>query len=619
MEDYNKTNDETYQNILSVYNDSKVDFTERDDHTIRMYERVTGKILEPEDREAILDQKRPLTEYNLYEGIRNAFAGTERLSRVNFRIVPEYNGKEATAYYLTQAIYHYKNRAHYEHLKSIQAMHAFIGGVAFAHNYWDFNRKRWCFKPLDATRIRWDKFTTLPTFEDCNWLMDTSWVTSEEALQFIDNEDIYTKAEQEFKQFEPYPNKNKFFNKLVYSQWKSPNNLLQDDFINMYEGRYRAIDYHERRWANKKYFENLQTRERIDVTGQPKSALKKFVREYGEYWEFRSKPEQEFWQVMVIPAIRMVIKESPYPYKARFFAFTPQVAYNVMPYIVQTQGVMDSYVNIIENFNKREMVKTEHAINTVGGDWIAEQGSVLGHEDDWETSERKRLRTYNTGFKPPVRDHSENAPNALYQLTNTDLQLLNEMLITRGYRGVKESANETGVLADTRIRQTEMMLQHILDNAYFSQELDTISLLDQIQAYVTEEEKIKLLDQEQYIMLNEETIDGVQNQLDDGEYGIEQDTARPSATAMQYAYNYMTSLLQYIPIDMVPIHEVYAAMEVPQKQKFVEWAKARYKAMGIDPDNLQASLDKMGQPMGKPPISQAAQAQEQASAAQQSG
>lgn len=577
-----------FNKVLQFYNNLKNVYRQRELKIIDLYEKVTGNMWDPKDRQALLDQKRPVLEYPLVEPMRNAYIGTERLSRMKMRVVPDTGGSVKTAQLLTAAMTWCQNKTWYDNNKSRQFKDTIIGGIGWGHDYWDFTRNRWIFEAFDALRIRWDVRTQKATFEDCKYLEDTQFLTAEEIQNMAENRETAKEVRYRFRYMEPRAEGNIFYNKLdVGYGWMDY--AYEDDYIDSQNGRYRVVEHHEKRDVKKIWLVDEQDNT-IDATESGEEEIESFLTKHKDYERF-DLPDVEYWITTIVPSIKMVILNQKYALKEPDgFAYKPMVAYDIKPYMKDVDSVFKNPLKINESFNKRKSVELEYAIKSVGGEWVAETGAVDGKEEQWNTRANRILRIYNSGFSAPKRQEPGQVPAALFQYTSDEMTLFDIVGgIGANYRGFKESANETGKLAQMKIRQTSTMMQHIFDNAVLSSYIDAQSCIRHIQQYMTDEQLINLSDERQEVVVNERTVDGVRNALDDGaKYSVEIDQTKPSATARQLAYGEVMQTIQQMPglAQFLRVDLLWLDSDLPHRQEQAEFARAMYKKMGIDVTQL---------------------------------
>lgn len=571
-----------FTKVLQFYNKLKHVYRDREMKILDLYEKVTGNMWDAQDRQALVDQKRPVLEYPLVEAMRNAYVGTERLSRMKMRATPDTGGSVKTARLLTSAMTWNQNRTWYDWHKSKQFLHTIIGGIGWGHGYWDFKLKRWIFESYDALRVRWDVRTQKATFEDCRYLEDTQFLTAEEIFNLGENRETAKEIKYRFRFMEPRAEGNIFYNKLDAGMgWMDY--AYEDDYVDSSNGRYRCIEHHEKRDVSKTWLVDSSDRV-VDATGRVDEEVDAFLDANPDFGRF-DIPETEYWITTICPAIKMIVQNQKYELKDPLsFALIPQVAYDVKPYIKDSDSVFKNPVKINVSFNKRKSVELEYSIKSVGGEWIAESGAIDGKEEQWNTRANRVLRIYNSGFQKPTREAPGQVPAALFQYTQDELTLFDIVGgVGANFRGFKESANETGKLAQLKIRQTSNMMQHIFDNAVLSQYLDAQNCIQHIQQYMTDEQLISLDDE--LITMNEDTIDGVRNVLNDGgKYNVEIDQTRPSSTARQMAFQEVVQSVQTMPMlaNFLRVDLLWLDSDLPHRQEQAEFARKMYKSMGID-------------------------------------
>lgn len=579
-----------FQDVLGIYNEEKSAYRERDENIISQYEIIGGNMYTAEDREALIAQKRSINEYNLLEGRLNAVIGTISQLRQNMRAVARKNRSLPVSNLMTSAMYHNYSKSWYDWVKSDQSVHCAIGGVAFGYLYWNFVLGHLEYRALDALRIRWDRSTKDPLFRDCRWLQDTQFLSKEEIVNLCQDPETRKEFIYQIKHYEPQKFQNTWYEKKAYGTWGDYTPKTgDDDFVDYRLGRYRVVDHHENRDYTSIYLISSEQMKQVDATDWAEEQIKSFLNENLSFTRI-DVTETKKHQTMICPITQMVIRDEPYPINTLFFNYIPQVAYNTKPYIFQAQGILENPAKINQGINARLNVITDYGLEVIGGGFKSEQGAITGHEDDWDTRDRKYLRIYNDGYSAPERLAPGQVPATMFQVVGEEISLFDvATAIGKNYMGMRESANETGVLASTKIKQTENVLQRFLNNATRSQYMDAYMAVEHIKKYMTEEQAIKLLDTSESVVVNQQTIDGVVNSLtEDIEYEIEIDETRPSATARQSAFLKDLSMAQMFP-QFTRVDKLWEMSDSPMAKEQAEFARAIYKAQGIDINNLEGA------------------------------
>jgi len=564
---------DTYQKVLNFYDYLKGRYAKRELKIIEVIEKATGNMWNPEDKQILLDQKRPALSYNLIEPMRNALVGTERTSRVNMKAVPYAGGSSDVAQMLTEAMYWNYNQCGYDWEKSKQFIHTIFGGVGWGHDYWDYRKGHWVFKAFDALRIRWDDTCRSLQLDDCHYMQDTQWMTAQQILSLPNDNVIRKEAEYRLKFLEPANRGNVWYEKQYSGgSWNDvAPSREQEEFTDFRAGRYRVIDHHEKRDTTTIVLLNSQTGEKVDATKYPEEIIGGFLEKHPEYERF-DIVEQELWHTIIVPAIQMAIVEEPYPEGIKNFAYKPEVAYDIKPYLVDAQGVFDNVIDINDSFNKRQSVLLEYAMDSVGGDWIAEDGAIDDYMHEWKTRAKTFVKRYKSGHTAPTRSQPGQVPATMFQYAQQDAQLIESILgISKNYRGFKESSAETGVLFDSKIKQSEIMHQHIFDNMALSQQLDADSCIQHIKAFMSPTQLLELVASSPELNSVLPSFQSAVQQLKEGKFKVAIDRTRPSATGRQESFQRAMQMIQYMPGELVNWKVIAELADMPNKSEWIEY------------------------------------------------
>lgn len=589
-------NQDNYQKTLQFYSQLKNQWADVENAKISMYDYVSGNKGQwnAEDRAFLESQRRPALSYNYMLPILLYLTGSQRQGRSSMRAVPTGSADdEQTAQLLTKLMYWNYNKTAYEMEFSKSFTHCIIGGIGWRHDWYDYIEGHWVCRAFDALRIRFDINTQDSRLRDCGYLQDTQWATKEAIFGFIDDEDTLKQVKADFKFLEP-SGATSYLSKQYSGgwQWRYTPRQQQWDFIDTNEGRYRLIDHHEQRDIPEIALIDRMNPENYQLTtGMPPEQITALIAQNPNFYRFEFV-RKEFWHTIICPAIEKVIVDEPYPIQTGMFAFKPMVCYDIVPELRETTAVFTNLKDINDSINKRRSTMLEYIMHTVGGNWIAQDAAIQGYEHLYNKNEMGVTLKYRKGYEKPTRDQPMPLNQGLVDYELKDEQAVNTLSgVIPTLRGAQEAANETGVLFKQKTQQAETMFALLFDNTQKAQEMDARSCIKHIQQGMTEPRAIRVLNKNgnpEWLNVNYETLHGILNDVTTGEYDIEIDATRPSATAKQLAFYELADLMKTMPPEtqILLLDKLLQSSDIADSNILVKRIQAIIKKnFGFDPEN----------------------------------
>lgn len=602
-------NQDNFDKVLTFYNQLKNQWIDVESARIDLYQNVSGKQMwATEDRLKLESQRRPVLQYNLMLPILLYLEGSQRQARSYMRVIPNgEEGEEQTSRLMTKLMYWNFNKTRYEEAHSKAFMHSIIGSIGWKHDWYDYQEGHWVCKAFDSMRIRFDTRTQSSVLDDCRYLQDTQWSTKEDIFSLIDDAETLDLVKKDFYFLEPAGRSTSFLDKQFTNwTWAYTPKQQEWDYIDTVEGRYRLIDHHEMRDVTEQALVDVTDSDKfVMISDKRPEEIQALIQQNNNFvrYEFTRK---EFWHTIICPAIRRVIVDERYPIQTGQFAFKPLVCYDIIPQLKETTSVFTNLKDINDSVNKRKSTMLEYIMMTVGGRWIAREDS-LANPEDWENNEAGVILKWKKNTVQPVKEEPVVMNQGLVEYEREDRDFMQVVSgVTPNLRGMRESANETGVLARQKIQQAEIVFAKLFANTELSQVMDARSCIKNIQQGMTLPRKIRVLNptgDPEWLYLNWETVSGKINDLSYGEYDIEIDSTKPSITSQQLAFYELSDLMKTMPPEMtiLLLDKYIMASDIPDKMVIVKRLKAVMKQQfGFDPDNPEQIYSNPAMQQGQP-------------------
>jgi len=306
------------------------------------------------------------------------------------------------------------------------------------------------------------------------------------------------------------------------------------------DGRFKVIDWYEKRMLPSMNIEDLATGEKRDVSEEVKS--EKYDR-FSSRWFDREKlgmireqyiePKvtQEWseiiWQTSVVPAMNLVLHDGMQKFQNKQFKYVPVLCFDFHPEILETKSIMDHIVDPVSSYNLRRNTILTYIMRAAHGGYLGEENAVAGHEEDFENHEIGGLKKVRDGalaekriqeIKPApypegLRVEAENEKE--------DINLISGS--SPNFRGRQESSKESGILFENRVEQANVMQEWISENAQASLVMVAKNAISLGQRFLIMPRAIMILRDDEdplWLPLNQFYLGRVMNDVSYGKYHV---------------------------------------------------------------------------------------------------
>jgi len=659
--------------VQSLYERMREQWASFRSASLKSYEYVVGNQLDDDVREKLRKEQRPAMVFNLMQPKIVTIAGLLESNKMFLKAVPIGEGDEQMADVHTQLVSDFAMR-NCNGVKEVTkaALDAAIGKIGWLNNYWSTKEDmqgKWYTESYDPFMVLFDPDGRRQDQKDWRYLAVTGFYTADEIIAMcgdkIDEEKIIKirEADERISGLKKSNTPTSWIERV----WSGVSDTFErargkksttyeggtiNDYCDTRVGRYRVIEFHDRRTKVRSIFYNAQTRETQEMPdGEDNSPgqeqikseeqLQTLNKMTGGGWIKRTVVTQELWITACAPWLLTseMLYEMPYPVQNRGFQFKPIFCYDFHPDITKMQSLIEILIDPQDSYNQRRMTFLEWLMNAVNPDWTAPQGSIDGGDlPVWQSKTRGKIKFFKLimGQKPEPQ-HPLIEGQALKTFSDEDRDLAETLTnVTPNTQGQSEGGQqESGVLFAQKVQRALTALSYFFGNVQLAM-TETFNYADgNLQAFMDAPRKVRLLSPQNdptWIAVNWPTIEGKLNDLSAGEYDFQADTVQLGETAKQVKFAEALAFIRSIPPELVKWDEIFQLWDSPVSEVMGQFA-AQMMGIALQAQQAQqemaqqkAQIDQVGagaqavgaleQVAGTDPKTRMAQQQAQVAAAQ---
>jgi hypothetical protein len=396
-------------------------------------------------------------------------------------------------------------------------------------------------------------------------------------------------------------------------------NAFKTDFVDARNGLYRVIEFHDKRIATKKAFYDPITREIIELKNDAsdESAIAELLAQYpsGQVVETQ---QIERWKTAAAPGLlpEKLIFEKPYEkhVQRKGWQHTVIPGYDFHWDPTKIVGIQGTLIDSADSYNQRRMTTLELLMDMVNPPIEAEEDSISPENmAAWTSKERGLIRFFNRNKEKPERkDPPAQAIAGLTAFADEDRDLTQKLTgISPNMMSFKESANESGTLYSARVRQGMVMLNYFFSHIKKATRTTYNFNHGLIQEYLTTPRAVRILGEPAegmdlpgmiksqkdvgvyWLQLNWPTLDGVLNDVREGQYDFTPDTAQIGETQKQMKFYEAMEFVKTVPPELVQWAELFNLWDSPVAKKMGAFAQAIMK-MKMGQLQTQATVAQSG-------------------------
>lgn len=608
--------------VQAIYERMRTQWNTFRSQALKAYEYVIGNQIDDDIREQLRKENRPAMVFNLMQPKIVTIAGLLESNKMYMRAVPVGEGDEQLADMHTQLVSDWAMR-NCNGIKEITkaSIDAAIGKIGWLNNYWSTKEDiqgRWYTESYDPFMVLFDADARRQDQKDWRYMCITGFYTADEIIsiyaEYLDEQTIAAIQEADERVSgirtktgdvpaswvdRVWSGVQDFFTRATITK-KTTNyeGGVINDFVDSRMGRYRVIEFHDRRTRVKTIFYNTQTRETKELDGgednnptseavMAQQQLDVLNQAMGGGWIKKTYVQQELWITACAPWLlpNEMLYEKPYPVQGRGFQFKPIFCYDFHPDITKTQSLIDILIDPQDSYNQRRMTFLEWLMDAVNPDIYAPQNSIEGADiPTWQSRIRGKLKFFKVvQGKVPERQHPLAEGTALKTFSDEDRDLAEQLTnITPNTQGMSENAtNESGVLFAQKVQRALTALSYFFGNVQLAMK-EVFRYCDgNLQVFMDAPRKVRLLDNKNnpyWLAINAPTLMGVINDVTQGEFDFEADTVQLGETARQVKFAEAMEFIRLMPPQLVKWDTLFKLWESPVSDEMAQWAA---QMMGI--------------------------------------
>lgn len=594
--------------ILTVYSMMRHRLAPMRQQMLRNYKYVVGDQLDKDVLKELEAEGRPAVVMNILHAPVLTVAGHIAGNKIKLRAVPVSQGDEGGSEMHTKLVSDWAigDDGYYEIGKA--SIDAVIAKIGWVNQYVDFRRDpegKWMCEALDPFTVLFDPDARKLDQTDWRYLIITRWLSCEEILRtYTDlSDEVKQKLKDNAQKLEgvyqariskPLGWYQRVVN-FVTSMWdrdlerSSETDQYISDFVDVRNGTYRVLEFHDRRDLNSVWIYSAETREKQMI---PKE--KEADREYLNTalmnmpgGALMNVPSEQIWLTVAVPGLLAdeLLLEKPHPIQGRGFQVKPIYCYDFHPDVTQMKSLVDDLISPQDDRNQRQMTLLEWIMDSVNPNIDAPDDSVKDYLEEWQSKERgviRRYKVHSSGAKPEPRYPNPQAASALRGLMDEDKDLISKISgVSLSLAGHSETSKESGVLYSYRVQQALGNLSYLMRHIQETMR-HCFNFADRgVQEFVTAPRAIRLLSDEQdpyWLQVNWPTLDGVLNDVTQGEYDFLVDLSQMGSTTKQLKFLEAMEFAKAMPAELVPWQYLAELWDSPIASKVAKYIEQR---MGV--------------------------------------
>jgi len=522
------------------------------------YKRANGRIYSSADLEKLNLERRPAFVYNLFRPILLQLAGNYRQNLGKIELFPKTPGDIEIINILNDLTDHALLTANNFEIELTKAyINACIGRVGWIYTDYRYDiddEGMFWYEAYNPFRVLFDSEKGTSNQKKWNYEIDRGYYTTEEIRNLFaqDDMDMYDEiteksklllGESELRNKQIMTMIERVWGLEVYYQGKdvgydsysrafSNLQMGNSEYLDYNTGRFKVIDFHERRSEQiiTAYFPNNE--KKVDITDsinrlvRKDSPDKKSVEYRNAIAAFRDRTIQQgfgepvikrelinqIYQTAVCPALNMVLANEPYTVQNGNFKLIPNFCFEMDQEVLEWKSYIDDLVDPVRGINLNMNTMQTYIMKTATGETWYEEDALLEHEDDFVNSTINGYKKVKKGKLEKIKKVNPPAlPAGHVQMT----QILEEMVkkistIRDNAVGTKEQANESGRLFQARVAQTDILQLIPQDNVVTSLKVLGENCIDNLIHYITPGRAIRMIGDESdpyWIVINEDSVE----------------------------------------------------------------------------------------------------------------
>ena len=557
--------DKVASNYLAVYNRWEPFYR----RAIRAYNGIVGSYLSEEAEKKLESEQRPNEVLNFLLPMINTVSGMIAGNKLAIKANPIRRGDEDGALLRTVLVSDYAMGLCNGYRESAKShTDAAICGIGWTTNYWDVNLSRWITRAYDPFMCMNDPDAISESDDDSRFRFVSAYYSVDEILKIFDlDPEIASAIKEEAKKIENTtvnPKSSKWLQRIFggaadfFSQkhYENMRYSLANSMMDMQNGIYRVIEFHDKRQIETGYLFNPQNQDVFQVPDevnndkQKKSELlQAYPKEQG--WLYQTEKNDEIWTIAVCPTLSpsKCLINKKHPIQGYGFQHKPTYWYSYHPDKTKVMGILDNLLALNDYFGKLKMTQLDATLRGVFPDISYEDGALEPkHLAEWQSKEIGKMKSWKKGFNKPEREKiMPEVISALNNISEDFFELRNELSgIPKASQGFQDSSKESGVLYRQKVQMgaisTETPNDHIRRNMentfnYCSEALrvfmtlpEEVRILSEPPAGLQGVEMDQKTQDAYWLKINWNIVNGKLNDVSAGQYDFRADTTQLGQT-----------------------------------------------------------------------------------------
>lgn len=521
------------------------------------YRRANGKIYSNADLDKLNLEKRPAFVYNLFRPILLQLAGNYRQNLGKIECTPRTPndlGMVNIANDLMDYALLTANNYDYETTKSY--INAIIGRIGWIYTDFRYDidpKGMFWYESYNPFRVLFDTEKGTSNQKKWNYIIDRGYYTTEEirnlfAQDDMDKYDEITEkskillGESDIRKKQILTMIERVWGLELYYQGKETGydaysaaftNLQygNTEYLDYNSGRFKVIDFHERRCEAimTAYFPQLN--KELDITesldrlvahkdgdkrsSEYRNAIAAFTERtrdlgYGESI-IKRKIINQIHQTAVCPALNMILANDPYTVQNGNFKLIPVFCFEMDQEVLEWKSYIDDLIDPVRGINLNLNTIQTHLMKTSIGETWYEEDALLEHEDEFIHSSINGFKKVKRGKLDKIKKiNPPSLPAGNAQVTQILQELVKNISTVRDNAlGTREQSGESGKLFESRVAQTDLLQIIPQDNAAGQLKILGENCLDNLFHYLTPDRVIRIVGDDgdpYWIQINEDSI-----------------------------------------------------------------------------------------------------------------
>jgi hypothetical protein len=454
---------------------------------IRAYNGVIGGGISKETHERLESEQRPSEVLNFLLPMTNTISGMISGNKLAIKANPLRKGDEKSALFRTVLVSDYAiGQKGYEEMAASHT-DAAICGRGVVNNYYSTQLRRWVVEAFDPFMVMGDPDADPQNESKERYKFVSAYYSVDEILNIFDLDpeiaDAIKKAAKDTEGTSNNIKSSKWAQRIFGGAADTIPNAdkygnLMNSMIDLRNGLYRVIEFHDKRQIETGYLFNPQSGDVFSVDQEVSSDPQKkseLLQAYPQTqgWLYQTDKKDEIWTIAICPTLSpsKTLINKKHPIQGKGFQHKSTYWYSYHPDKMEARGVLDNLLSLNDYFSKLKMTQLDAVLRGVFPDVTYEDGTLTDAQlTEWKSKEVGKMKPYKKGMNKPEREKiMEEVISSLGGLSSDFFELRNELSgIPKASQGFQDSSKETGILYRQKVQMgaisTETPNSHIRRN-----------------------------------------------------------------------------------------------------------------------------------------------------------